>query len=203
MSILLNAHFSRALYFQKTTHKRGEKKEQGEREREEKNRGVSPTRRRFAKSDAPPTIICSSASTWRYPAVTPRVCSRKEREREKEREKLFSSAIRFTKKKEREGQNAVKKHPRFPRKNPETRTNEKKLRVVAVASRFSSVSFPSRVHEHRARALEIFKNTPRPKRVLSAYEKMKKKSLRARALVSSSMRTFDGISLREFSRKRM
>ena len=203
MSILLNAHFSRARsYFQKTTHKRGEKKERRERERK-KNRGVSPTRRRFAKSDAPPTIICSSASTWRYPAVTPRVCSRKEREREREREVVFVSDPFYEEKRERDGQNAVKKHPRFPRKNPETRANEKKLRVVAVASRFSSGSFPSRVHEHRARALEIFKNTPRPKRVLSAYEKMKKKSLRARALVSSSMRTFDGISLREFSRKRM
>ena len=130
MSILLNAHFSRALLFSKDNTQRGEKKERREREREKKNRGVSPTRRRFAKSDAPPTIICSSASTWRYPAVTPRVCSRKERERERKREKLFSSAIRFTKKKrEREGQNAVKKHPRFPRKKPRNaREREKAAR---------------------------------------------------------------------------
>ena len=191
MSILLYSHFSRALYFQKTTHNEGKRKK-GERERE-KNRGVSPTRRKSAKSDAPLTTICSSASTWRYPAVTPRVCSRKERERKREREVVFVSDPFYEEKGERRTKRG-KKHPRFPRKNPETRANEKKLRVVALVSRFSSVSFPSRVHEHRARsssALEIFKNTPRPKRVLSAYEKMKK-NLRARArfLVDANIRWY-------------
>jgi len=158
MSILLNAHFSRALYFQKTTHNEGKRKN-GEREGEEKNRGVSPTRRRFAKSDAPPTIICSSASTWRYPAVTPRVCSRKEREREKEREVVFVSDPFYEEKREREGQNAVKKHPRFPRKKPRNAREREK----AARRRFSLLASRPfrflRASTNTARALLKFSKT--------------------------------------------
>jgi len=86
------------------------------------------------------------------------VSVRERKEREREREKLFSSATRFTKKEEREGQNAVKNHPRFPRKNPETRANEKKLRVVALAS-------------HPFRFLRASANTARARAALLKFSK--------------------------------
>ena len=148
---------ARAL-FSKDNTQRGEKKERRGRERK-KNRGVSPTRRRFAQSDAPPTIICSSASTWRYPAVTPRVCSRKEREREKEREVVFVSDPFYEEKREREGQNAVKKHPRFPRKKPRNAREREK----AARRRFSLLASRPfrflRASTNTARALLKFSKT--------------------------------------------
>ena len=129
MSILLNSHFSRARSIFKRQHTtRG--KERTEREREKKeSRRLSDEKKVCSKRRTSDNNLFFGKHLAISGGNTTCLFAKGKREREKEREVVFVSDPFYEEKREREGQNAVKKHPRFPRKKPRNaREREKAAR---------------------------------------------------------------------------